>query len=76
LEDISQQIYSLPPLATWVPARELFLFQENSISFHYFLLDTAAIKKSKPLRAQLSLPAERMIADVLGQANLGNAGFY
>ena len=21
LEDISQQIYSLPPLATWVPAR-------------------------------------------------------
>ena len=23
LEDISQQIYSLPPLATWVPARNI-----------------------------------------------------
>ena len=26
LEDISQQIYSLPPLATWVPARTTLLF--------------------------------------------------
>ena len=25
LEDISQQIYSLPPLATWVPARNTLL---------------------------------------------------
>lgn len=25
LEDISQQIYSLPPLATWVPARDVLL---------------------------------------------------
>ncbi len=25
LEDISQQIYSLPPLATWVPARDVSL---------------------------------------------------
>ena len=32
LEDISQQIYSLPPLATWVPARDVSLFYTNQIA--------------------------------------------
>jgi hypothetical protein len=32
LEDISQQIYSLPPLATWVPARDVSLFDTNQIA--------------------------------------------
>ena len=76
LEDISQQIYSLPPLATWVPARHNPLTSKKSISFLGFFFDTGVIKKSKPLRAQLSLLTKRMTADVLGQANLGNAGFY
>jgi hypothetical protein len=31
LEDISQQIYSLPPLATWVPARDTSSFSINQI---------------------------------------------
>jgi hypothetical protein len=31
LEDISQQIYSLPPLATWVPARDVSLFYPTQI---------------------------------------------
>jgi hypothetical protein len=34
LEDISQQIYSLPPLATWVPARDVSLFDTNQIAAH------------------------------------------
>lgn len=75
LEDISQQIYSLPPLATWVPARH-DPYVEKSIFFLGFFFDTGVIKKSKPLRAQLSLLTKRMTADVLGQAKLGNAGFY
>jgi hypothetical protein len=41
-----------------------------------FFSKISAIKKSKPLRAQLSLLVKRMMAEVLGQANLGNAGFY
>ena len=32
LEDISQQIYSLPPLAAWVPARDVSLFYTNQIA--------------------------------------------
>jgi hypothetical protein len=41
-----------------------------------FFFYTGVIKKSKPLRAQLTLLATRMTADVLGQASSGNAGFY
>ena len=32
LEDISQQIYSLPPLAAWVPARDVSLLYTNQIA--------------------------------------------
>jgi hypothetical protein len=31
LEDISQQIYSLPPLATWVPARDASLDRSHQL---------------------------------------------
>ena len=59
LEDISQQIYSLPPLATWVPARNtLLVFPAPEIPEKILAhpLDTCAKNAHKPLRTQLSLP--------------------
>jgi hypothetical protein len=32
LEAIRQQIYSLPPLSTWVPARPTFISNHNGVS--------------------------------------------
>lgn len=51
LEDISQQIYSLPPLATWVPARDVSLFYTNQIAAQ---ARGRLTKTSRPTRAQLS----------------------
>jgi hypothetical protein len=47
LEDISQQIYSLPPLATWVPARDTSSFSFNQIQHTEDALTDQPLNKDK-----------------------------
>jgi hypothetical protein len=51
LEDISQQIYSLPPLATWVPARDVSLINHTNCVAQIVSRST---KTHRPIRAQSS----------------------
>ncbi len=60
MEDISQQIYSLPPLATWVPARDVFdvfivLYKTNQLAAQVeeSLAINRSTKTNGPTRAQL-----------------------
>jgi hypothetical protein len=47
LEDISQQIYSLPPLATWVPARDTSSFSINQIQYTEYAITNQPLNKDK-----------------------------
>ena len=58
LEDISQQIYSLPPLATWVPAQTYAhdWWKRKTITICYFQV---LQKKSRLVHVQLPLSFEK-----------------
>src|SRR6185437_4872407 len=58
LEDISQQIYSLPPLAAWVPARDVSLFHTNQLAAQAedALLGSTAQQRQANLPVHSSLP--------------------
>ena len=65
LEAIRQQIYSLPPLSTWVPARPIRRFKLKQTAFNPGKSITGAISsfgsenESKPHHAQLPSKKER-----------------
>ncbi len=72
-----QQIYSLPPLATWVPARNTLhttqQIQAQSIFIAFFFIRMMK-NKSKPVRAQLPPPYElRMKVVSLGHSLFRNS---
>jgi hypothetical protein len=63
LEDISQQIYSLPPLATWVPARDTSSFSINQFQHTEDALTNQPLSKDKQTypRTAFFLNPQRLI---------------
>jgi hypothetical protein len=62
LEDISQQIYSLPPLAAWVPARDVSLFYSNQLAVQpEDVLADLPLNKDKDLPVHSFSPQSRRL---------------
>ena len=59
LEDISQQIYSLPPLAAWVPARDVSLFYANQIA-----VQPEDVLADLPLNKDKDLPVHSFLSSI------------